>query len=161
MVSVNLASPMVLMYFSHTSSAALQVLTASRGSAVGVPAGGAGVDGVVVGPAPVELVPVVPEPVRPVEPVPVERLEKQLDFAPGKRLGVQNVLFERYVGKRRDGAGVLGHHLGVDADFKLRVRVEPEPQKVKKVVQVDLPVHLGVQGQRQVDAGEFAGDVFF
>ena len=44
---------------------------------------------------------------------------------------------------------------------ELGVIVHPQAQEVQQVVQVDLPVRLGVGGKRQILAGLFAGDAGF
>ncbi|GAB6391593.1 MAG: hypothetical protein MdMp014T_0966 [Treponematales bacterium] len=65
---------------------------------------------------------------------------------------------ERLAAPRRDLPRDVKQRPGVEADFLLRVRVEPEFQKVKEVVQVYLPIPFGINRERQVDPREFPGD---
>ena len=50
------------------------------------------------------------------------------------------------------------HGFGVDADFVLGVFVGAEGQEVQEVVEVGLPIPLGVGVEREVHAGELAGE---
>jgi hypothetical protein len=52
----------------------------------------------------------------------------------------------------------VGHHLGVDADLVLGVGVDAQAEEVEEVVEVDLPVPLGVVVEREVHPGELAGE---
>ena len=49
------------------------------------------------------------------------------------------------------------HRLGVDPDLILGVGVGPEFEEMEQVVEVDLPVPLGVVVERQVHPGQLAG----
>src|SRR5690606_3822049 len=67
---------------------------------------------------------------------------------------VEYVLLERRVGEGADGLHGRGDGVTVGPDLVLRVPVEAQAQEVEEVVEVDLPVHLGVERERQVDAGQ-------
>ena len=68
------------------------------------------------------------------------------------------MLLEGVVAHRRDGLGALGHGLGVDPDLGLGVPVEAQAEQVEEVVQIDLPVDLGVEVLRQDHARLLAAD---
>jgi len=69
------------------------------------------------------------------------------------------VALERLVGQRRDRAGGRCQRRRVLADLPLRVRVHPKREETEEVVEVHLPVPLGVERQRQVDAGQLPGEI--
>src|SRR5207249_2732631 len=52
-----------------------------------------------------------------------------------------------------------GDDARVGADLVLRVRIGPHRQEVEQVVEVDLPVPLGVGGEGEIDPRELARDV--
>lgn len=75
--------------------------------------------------------------------------------------GVEVVVLEGLGGDGDDGLDQFVHRGGVVADFLLGVGVHAEGEEVEEVVEVDLPVPLGVAGDGEADAGLFAGDTFF
>ncbi len=74
---------------------------------------------------------------------------------------MQDVLFEGLEGQGRHGLDDGRHRVAVGADLVLGVPVDPQPEEVKEIVEVDLPVHLGVEAQGEVDAGELPGYLVF
>lgn len=69
---------------------------------------------------------------------------------------VHFVFFEGFVGEWRDGFSAFGECLRVNADFVLCMRVGAEVNEVEQVVEVNLPVPLGVEGKWQIDSRKFA-----
>src|SRR5690606_36274291 len=65
----------------------------------------------------------------------------------------------RLVRERADGLHGRRDGVSVRTDLVLRVPVQTQPQEVEEVVEVALPVHLGVQRKRQVYARQLPGDV--
>ena len=57
---------------------------------------------------------------------------------------------------RHPGLHRLQHRLGIDADFVLRMRIRPQRQKMQQIVQIRLPVPLGIGVQRQIHPRQFA-----
>jgi hypothetical protein len=70
---------------------------------------------------------------------------------------VQAVALERGAAPGRYLPGYLEEHLRVTAYFQLRVGVQTEFQEPEQVMEVYLPVPFGVQGQGQIDPGQFTG----
>ena len=68
------------------------------------------------------------------------------------------VVLEGGVGQGEPVLDAGGDHLGIDADFVLSMGVGAQAQEVEEVVQVHLPVPLGVDVGGQVHPGEFAGE---
>jgi hypothetical protein len=68
------------------------------------------------------------------------------------------VALEGGVGQRAGGLDDLGHGTAVFLDFPLGVAVHAQLQEVEHVFEVHLPIPLGVGRERQVDAGQLAGD---
>ena len=68
------------------------------------------------------------------------------------------MLQERLVRHRHPARHHRAHRIGVDPDLVLRVRVGAQAQEVHQVVQVGLPIPLGIGGERQVDARQLAGE---
>ena len=83
---------------------------------------------------------------------------KRLDLQAGKADGVEVVIQEGLGRDGDDGLDEGEHGVGVVADLLLGVRVHAQREEVEQVVQVDLPVPLGVDAQRQPDAGQLPGD---
>jgi hypothetical protein len=83
------------------------------------------------------------------------------ELAPTHDRAGQVVVDPGLVGERGDALDDTRHDLGEGPDLPLRVRVNPEGQKVQKIVEIDLPVPLGIGRERKVDAGQFPGNVLF
>ncbi len=72
--------------------------------------------------------------------------------------GLEVVVDEGLGGDGDDGLDEGEHGVGVVADFLLGVIIHAQREEMKNVVQVALPVPLGVNTGRQGNAGDLAGD---
>ena len=77
----------------------------------------------------------------------------------GQPQGVDTVVEEGFPDQRKERShDLFAERRGVVANLFLGMPVHAEGQKVQQVVQVDLPVGLGVGRERQVLASLFPGD---
>lgn len=71
------------------------------------------------------------------------------------------MLFEGFPGEGGNRLGALGHGFGEDSDFILSVVVESEGEEMEEIVEIDLPIPLGIEGEWQVVSGDFSGEALF
>ena len=85
-----------------------------------------------------------------------------VDVQTGQEHRIAAIVEKRLPDDRKQGLNDFFGNCGrVFADFPLGVAVHPQRQKVKQVVQVDLPVRLRVRAQRKILAGLLAGNAGF
>src|SRR5690349_21286746 len=73
-----------------------------------------------------------------------------------QRYRMQAVLLESFRRQRHPFSEHVQHGVGVDPDLVLRVRVGAQAEEVHEVVEIDLPIPLGVEVEAQVHARELA-----
>src|SRR5271170_5839282 len=85
---------------------------------------------------------------------------QRFDFQSSQMKRVKIVIQKRFGGDGDDRTDKLKDRDGIVADFLLGVLVHSQRQEMEKIVQIDLPVELRVNTDRERNAGEFAGDAF-
>src|SRR5947207_3874973 len=84
---------------------------------------------------------------------------KRLQLQAREALRLELVVFERLPRHRCDGAHDLRHRLPIYPYLVLRVRIESQLEEVKDVVQIALPVPLGVLRHAEIDARQLAAKI--
>ena len=90
--------------------------------------------------------------------LPLEEETEGDPFPPTEREALALELIERLEGDRGHDPGQLVDRAREQPDLLLRVGVEPEREEVEQVVQVGLPVPLGVVGDREDQPGGLPSD---